>query len=158
MRRAFPGFAADWLFTSLVMRPKIGGKSTHALRGNLQHDRCDEKEESGAQLSGERTRDKTANDSANRSADSNKPEKPLALLRRENVSHKRPKHRRCEKIEDADPDEKYGRKNRAFLHRRHDAHEEEKNEQVRDSEAICDRNKPAPRHARDNGGIKRVRD
>ena len=41
------------------------GKSAHALRGKLQHDRCDEKEESGAQLSGERTRDQTTNNSAN---------------------------------------------------------------------------------------------
>ncbi len=65
MRRAFPEFAADWLFTSLVMRLGIAGKSAHALRGNLQHDRCDEKEESGAQLSGQRTRDQTTNNSAN---------------------------------------------------------------------------------------------
>src|SRR5438093_916485 len=36
------------------MRPKIGGKSAYTLRGNLQHDRRDEKEESGAQLSGQR--------------------------------------------------------------------------------------------------------
>ena len=66
---------------------EVDGKSAHALRRNLQHDRCDEKEESGAQLSGERTRDQTTNDSANRSADSNKSEKPFGLLRRENVSH-----------------------------------------------------------------------
>jgi len=37
------------------------------------------------------------------------------LLWCENVSHERPKHCCGEKIEDADPDEKYGRKDRAFL-------------------------------------------
>src|SRR6187399_2434400 len=127
MRRAFPEFAADGGFVasfldcsgrrcragdavSFPYRPKIGGKSAHALRGNLQHDRCDEKKESGAQLSGERARHQTTNDSANRSADSNESKKPFGLLRRENVSHERPKHCRSEKIEDADPNEKYGRK------------------------------------------------
>src|SRR5213593_4192532 len=97
------------------MRLRIAGKSAHALRRNLQHDRCDEKEESGAQLSGERTRDQTTNDSANRPAYSDKSEKPFALVGCENVSHERPKHRRCEKIEDTDPDEKNGRKDCAFL-------------------------------------------
>src|SRR6266568_1234814 len=140
------------------MRPRIGGKSVHTLRSNLQHDRRDEEEESGAQLSGERTRDKTANDSANRSADGNKSKKPFALLWCENVSHERPKHCCGEKIEDADPDEKYGRKNRAFLRGWHRAHEEEEKKKIRDGETIRDRNKPPPRHARDNGGIERVRD
>src|SRR5438067_13917503 len=105
------------------MRPKIGGKSAHALRSDLQHDRCDEKEEPSAQLSGERTRHQTANDSAKRSADSNKSEKPFGLRWGENVSHERPKHCGREKIEDADPNEKYGRKDRAFLRGWHTAHE-----------------------------------
>ena len=158
MRRAFPKLAADWLLTSLVMRPKIGWKSAHTLRSNLQHDCRDKQEESGAQLSGERARDKTTNDSTNRSADGDKPEEPLPLLWCENVSHEGPKHCCREKIEDADPDEKYGRENRAFLRRWHHAHEQEKKEEVRDGETIRDRNKPPPRHARDDGGIKRVRD
>ena len=158
MRRSFPEFAADWLLTSLVVCSEIGGKSADTLRGNFLHDRGDEEEESGTQLSGKRTRDKTSNDSANRSADSNKAEKPLALLWCENVSHKRPKHRCGKEIEDADPDEKYGRKDHAFLRRWHCAHEQEENEQVRDGEAVCDRNKPAARHPHDNDGIKRIRD
>ena len=87
-------------------RSEIGAR----IAPQAQHDRCDEKEESGAQLSGQRTRDQTTNNSANRSADSNKLEKPFALVWRENISHERPKHCCGEKIEDADPDEKYGRK------------------------------------------------
>ena len=133
MRRAFPELAADWLLLvgfctvgvddvvpgscSFPCSREVDGKSTHAMRGDLQHDRCDEKEESGAQLSGERTSDQTTNDSAKRSADSNKSEKPFGLLGRENVSHERPKHCSGEKIEDADPDEKYGRKDLQFLSR-----------------------------------------
>ena len=175
MRRAFPEFAADWLLlcrfllcsgrlcrsrkaVSFPYMRELDGKSAHALRRNLQHDRCDEKKESGAQLSGERTRDQTTNDSADRSADSNKSEKPFGLLRRENVSHERPKHCCGEKIEDADPNEKYGRKDRAFLRGWHPAHEEKENEKVRDGETVRDRNKPPPRHTRDDGGIKRVSD
>ena len=174
MRRAVPEFAADWLLSawlhcrgrrcrpreagSFPYRPKIGGKSAYALRGNLQHDRCDEKEESGAQLSGQRTRDQTTNNSANRSADSNKSEKPFGLRWCENVSHERPKHCRGEKIEDADPDEEYGRKDRAFLRGWHPAHEEEEHKKVRDGETVRDRNKPPPRHTRDDGGIKPVSD
>src|ERR1043166_2929803 len=126
------------------MRPEIGGKSAHTLRGNLQHDCCDEEEESGAKLSGERTRDKTANDSANRSADSNKSKKAFALLWCENVGHERPKHCCGEKIENAHPDEKYGRKDRASLCGWHPAHEEEEHKKVRDGEAVRDRNKPPP--------------
>ena len=71
---------------------------------------------------------------------------------------KRPKHCCGEKIEDADPDEKYGRKDRAFLRGWHPAHEEKEHEEVRDGETVRDRNKPPPRHARHDGGIKRVRD
>src|SRR5204863_9594775 len=138
------------------MRPKISGKSAHALRGDLQHDRCDEKEKSGAQLSGERTRHQTANDSAKRSADSNKSEKPFGLGWGENISHERPKHRCREKIEDADPDEKYGRKNRAFLRGWHPTHEEEENKKIRDGETVRDGNKLPPGHTRDDDRIKRV--
>ena len=76
----------------------------------------------------------------------------------ENVSHERPKHCCGKKIEDADPDEKYGRENHAFLRCRHPTHEEEENKKVRDGETVRDRNKSSPRHARDDGGIKRVRD
>ncbi len=76
----------------------------------------------------------------------------------ENVSHERPKHCCGEKIEDADPDEKYGRKDRAFLRGWHRAHEEEEKKKIRDGETVGDRNKPPPRHARDDSGIKRVRD
>src|SRR5204863_4672692 len=158
MRRAFPEFAADWLLTLLVVRPKICGKSPHTLRGNLKHHRCDEKKDSGAQLSGQRTRNETANDSADRSAHGNKSEKPFRLLWCENVSHERPKHCRGEKIENADPDEKYGRKDRAFLCGWHPAHEEEEKKKVRDGETVGDRDKPPPRHARDDSGIKCVRD
>jgi hypothetical protein len=133
-------------------------KSAHTLRGNLQHHRCDEKEEPGAQLSGERTRDQTTNYSANRSAHSNESEKPFGLLWCENVSHERPKHCCGEKIKNADPNEKYGRKDRAFLRSWHPAHEEEEDEEIYDGETIRDRNKPPPRHARDDRGIKRVSD
>jgi hypothetical protein len=156
--RAFPEFAADWLLTFLVVRPKIGGKSAHTLRGNLQHDRCDEEKQAGAELSGERTRDKTTNDSTDRPADGNKPKKSFALLWCENVRNERPKHCCREKIEDADPDEKYGRENHAFLRGRHPAHEQEENKKVRDGETVRHRNKSSPRHTRDDGGIKRVRD
>src|SRR5438067_296219 len=156
MRRAFPEFAADWLLTLLVVRPKICGKSPHTLRGNLQHHRCDEKKDSGAQLSGQRTRNQTANDSADRSAHSNKSEKPFPLLWCENVSHERPEHCRGEKIEDADSDEKYGRKNRAFLRGWHPTHEEEENKKVRDGETVRDANKLSPRHTRDDDRIERV--
>ena len=76
----------------------------------------------------------------------------------ENVGHERPKHCCGEKIEDADPDEKYRRKNRAFLRCWHPTHEEEENKKVRDGETIRDRNKSSARHTRDDGGIKRVRD
>ena len=76
----------------------------------------------------------------------------------ENVSHERPKHCCGEKIKDADPDEKYGRKDRAFLCGWHPAHEEEEKKKVRDGETVGDRDKPPPRHARDDSGIKRVRD
>src|SRR5689334_8040470 len=110
MRGAFPQFTADWLLTMVVVCSKIGGKSLHALGGDLQHDRCNEEEHSGAQLSGERTCDQTANNSPNRSAHSNEPEKPFRLLWSEHVSHEGPEHCCREKIEDADPDEKYGRK------------------------------------------------
>src|SRR5206468_11666453 len=40
----------------------------------------------------------------------------------------------------------------------HPAHEEEEHKKVRDGETVRDRNKPPPRHTRDDGGIKRVRD
>src|SRR5690349_8386334 len=125
MRRAFPQFTADWLFTLVIVCSKTGGKSLHALRGDFEHDRCNEKEYSGAELSGERSCDQTANNSANRSAHSNETEKPFGLLRSEHVSHEGPEHRCRKKIENADPDEKYGRKNGAFLRRRHPPHEEE---------------------------------
>src|SRR5205814_6808774 len=117
-----------------------------------------EQEESGAELTGERTRNQTTNNSANRSADSNKAEKPFGLLWCENVSHERPKHCCGEKIKDADPDEKYGRKDRAFLCGWNPAHEEEEHKKIRDGETVRDRDKPPPRHARDDSGIKRVRD
>src|SRR6476646_2597757 len=117
MRRAFPEFAADGGFVasfldcsgrrcragdavSFPYRPKIGGKSAHALRRNLQHDRCDEKKESGAQLSRKRSHNQSTNESANLSANSNKSEKAIGLLWREKVSHKRPKHCCGEKMED----------------------------------------------------------
>src|SRR5215467_10215077 len=115
MRRAFPEFAADWLFTLLVVRPKICGKPLHTLRGNLQHHRCDQEKDSGAQLSGQRTRNETTNDYADRSAHGNKSEKPIPLLWCENVSHERPEHCSGKKSEDADPDEKDRRKDRALL-------------------------------------------
>src|SRR5205809_1839506 len=138
------------------MRLRIAGKSANELRGNLQHDRCNEQEESGAELTGERTRNQTTNNSANRSADSNKSEKPFGLLWCENVSHERPKHCCGEKIEDADPDEKYGRKNRAFLRGWHPTHEEEENKKIRDGETVRDGNKLPPGHTRDDDRIKRV--
>lgn len=156
MRRPFPEFAADWLLTLLVVRPKICGKSPDTLRGNLQHHRCDEEKDSGAQLSSQRTRNETTNDSADRSAHSNKSEEPFPLLWCEDVSHERPEHCRGEKIEDADPDEKYGRKNRALLRCWHPTHEEEEDKKVRNGETVRDGNKLPPRHTRDDDRIKRV--
>src|SRR6476660_1438460 len=96
MRGAFPEFAADWLLLCRLLRcrgrrcrprkagsfpysDEMGRKSAHTLRSNLQHDRCDEEKQAGAQLSGERTRDQTTNDSAHRAADSDKSEKPFGL-------------------------------------------------------------------------------
>jgi hypothetical protein len=76
----------------------------------------------------------------------------------ENVSHERPKHCRGEKIEDTDPDKKYGRKNRAFLSGWHPTHEEEEKKKVRNGETIRDWDKLPPRHTRDDDRIERVRD
>src|ERR1700756_1849896 len=66
VRRAFPEFPADWFFTLLVIRPKIGGKSADTLRGNFQHDRCNKQKQAGAELSGERARDKATSNPSNR--------------------------------------------------------------------------------------------
>src|SRR5262245_35726546 len=71
MRRAFPDFPADRFFTLLVMRSKIRGKSLHALRGNLQHNRCNKQKQPGAELSCERTRDKATSNSTNRATNGN---------------------------------------------------------------------------------------
>ena len=86
------------------------------------------------------------------------PKSRLPCDRCENVSHERPKHCCGEKIEDADPDEKYGRKNHAFLRCWHPTHEKEENKKVRNGETVRDRNKSSPRHTRDDDGIKRVSD
>src|SRR5882724_2377410 len=63
-----------------------------------------------------------------------------------------------QKIEDADPDEKNGREDRAFLRGWHPTHEQEENKKVRDGETVRHRNKSPPRHPRDDDGIKRVSD
>src|SRR4026208_1330349 len=126
------------------MRPKIGGKSAYTLSSNFQHDRRNEEKQAGAELSGERTRDYTTNDSADRPANGNKSKKSFALIGCENISHERPKHCRCEKIEDADPDEKNGRKDCTFLRRWHPAHKQEENQKVQDGETVRDRNKTPP--------------
>src|SRR5215475_9303776 len=65
MRRAFPEFSADRFFTLFVMRPKIGRKSAYTLRGNFQHDGCDQQKQASAELSGERACDKATSNPTN---------------------------------------------------------------------------------------------
>src|SRR5262245_49327248 len=130
VRCAFPESPADWLLTLVVMHPKIGRESADTLSSNFQHDRCNEEKQASAELSGEGTRDYTTNDSANRPANCNKSKKSFALVRCENVGHERPKHRCGEKIEDADPNEKNGRKDCTFLRRWHPAHKQKENQKV----------------------------
>src|SRR5262249_28828798 len=80
IRCSFPEFAADRFFTLLVMGLKIVGKPAYTLCGNLQHNCRDKQEEAGTELSCERTRDKSTNNSTNRATDGNKSKKSFALL------------------------------------------------------------------------------
>src|SRR6266850_6219828 len=105
----------------------------------------------------ERCGDDRSKNSAQRTANSNESEKAFALFGREQIGHERPENRGGEKVEHAYPNEK-GDIDPPLLSRRHEAHEDEKDNEIKNEETVGDRDEPAPWHAGNDRGEERVRD
>ena len=105
----------------------------------------------------ERCGDDRSKNSAQRTANSNESEKAFALFGREQIGHERPENRGGEKVEHAYPNEK-GDIDPPLLSRRHEAHEDEKDDEIKNEETVGDRDEPAPWHAGHDRREERVRD
>src|SRR5215469_18247133 len=90
-----------------------------------------------------------------RSADRDKTEEAFTLFVREQVGHESPKNCSGKKIEDTNPNEKTDL-DPCLLSRRYEAHQQKKNNEIRNEEAVGDGNKSSARHARDNCGEERI--